>query len=87
MTDYAYGVSKLTDAVLGHEIAKCAAKWWEYGDPATDAFWWYRALLREQKQRQNSPNVDLAALKTTVRCALSDYALGPLNGIKTSRKR
>ena len=52
MNGYSQTVSKLTDAQLTKELNKCSTNWTNYSDPATDRFYYYKALLEEAKTRK-----------------------------------
>lgn len=52
MNGYSGAVSKLTEAQLAAEIATCSRSWWDYGNPGSDRFYWYKALLEEDKSRK-----------------------------------
>lgn len=54
MNGYSARVARLSDAELKAALAKCSADWMDYCDPATDRYYWYRALLEEDRDRQPS---------------------------------
>lgn len=51
MNGFSAMAAELTDDALNRGVKHCQQHWTNYGNPATDNYWYYRALLDEQEKR------------------------------------
>lgn len=61
MNSYSQQVKRFSDFELTQEITKCSSRWVHYHNVGSDKFYWYQALLEEQKERSRGiPSKNLA---------------------------
>jgi len=66
MNGYSSEVAKLSDRELNQAIENCSRNWWDYGNPATDKYWYYKALLEEEQIRKHTLHQETNHAKRTL---------------------